>query len=50
VPILGGWPCTAPECRNGADLQFLAICLRGAVILVDHAAEDLLALYKRVQR
>jgi thioredoxin reductase len=37
--------CTAPKCRHDAELRVLAVRLRGAVVLVDHAAEDLPALH-----
>jgi hypothetical protein len=42
--------CTAPKCHNSSDLVFWASRSRGAVVLVDHAADYLPALHERVQR
>ena len=42
--------CTAPKCRDRSDLQVSVSRLRGPAVLVDHAAEYLPALHRRVQR
>src|SRR4029077_10865473 len=44
------YPCTASKCRDQSDLQVSVIRLRGAVVLVDHAADDLPALHRRGNR
>src|SRR5581483_104121 len=45
VPVSAG--CTVPKCRDGSDLRVSVTRLRGPVVLVDHAAEDLPALQRR---
>ena len=42
--------CTASKCRERSDLRVSVNRLRGPVVLVDHAAEQLTAPHRRVQR
>ena len=43
-------PLYRSKCRDRSDLRVSVSRLRGAVVLVDHAAKHLAALHRRVKR